>query len=361
MSTEVATVDPVNAVVQQIRSEAFREQLEAALPENVSVERFARVTVTALRENPDVAAHPPSLLSAVIRCAQDGLLPDTQEAALVVFKTKDGPRVQYLPMIGGFRKIAAEHGWSIRTQVVRQGDHFDFELGDQASLRHRPTLGGGGEVVAAYAIGAHRDGRREIEVMGLDEIEKVRATSRFSERGPWAEWFERMAEKTVGRRLFKKLPLGDRERVARVLDASELGPAGSAELLYGPQAGNLRQIEPPTSSRTDGGSVEQEPNKVEGAAAPSPSPTEPSTAPAPEAGDFDGEEPGEAPAPDDEIVAAAGAVEFASGRYAGQTIAQVHEAGDTTYLAWAMANWKTEPMKGAVTTYVHAKLPGLVK
>jgi hypothetical protein len=56
-----------------------------------------------------------------------------------------------------------------------------------------------------------------------------------------------MAEKTVARRLFAKLPLGDRERARRVLEASALDPAESTALLYGPVAGELTSV-PPTDA-----------------------------------------------------------------------------------------------------------------
>lgn len=229
-----ATRTPLQEIVARVRTDDFKQQIQLALPGNVTPERFGRATVTALLQNPDITkADPDSIFQSVIRCAQDGLLPDGKEAALVLF----GRKAVYMPMIGGFRKIAAEHGWAIRTQVVYQEDEFEYELGLTPALTHKPVRPGAerGPAVAAYAIGIHRDGRKEIEVLTAEEIEKVRAVSRASGSGPWKDWTERMWEKTVGRRLFAELPLGERDAdlIARVLQASDYTPYEAISGLYG--------------------------------------------------------------------------------------------------------------------------------
>ena len=43
--------------------------------------------------------------------------------------------------------------------------------------------------------------------MSFDEIEKVRAASRARGAGPWVQWWEEMARKTVARRHAKVLPM----------------------------------------------------------------------------------------------------------------------------------------------------------
>jgi len=229
---------PAQDLVARVRGEEFQSQLALALPEGVRQERFVRAVATALLDNPDLAdpekVERASVFQSLLKSAQDGLVPDGREAALVIF----GRKAQYLPMIGGMRKIAAESGWTIRTAVVHEADEFEVELGVDPRVRHVPVRPGSdpGDPIAAYAVGAHGDGRREVEVMTVDEIEQVRAVSRAKDRGPWVDWWSRMAEKTVGRRLFAKLPLGDRERIERVLEAARMEPADSAAALYGPSA-----------------------------------------------------------------------------------------------------------------------------
>jgi recombination protein RecT len=129
-------------------------------------------------------------------------------------------------MIGGYRKIAAKHGLSLEAFLVHENDEFDYELGYEPVLRHKPPRLGSdrGEVLGAYAVARHVDGRKWLDVMSRDEIEKVRAVSRAatSEYGPWVNHWGEMARKTVARRLFKQLPLDDVDEAdAKVIEAGD--------------------------------------------------------------------------------------------------------------------------------------------
>lgn len=242
--SEVVVRTPAQELVARVRNDEFVEQIKMALPENVPASRFVRATATALLNDPKLAnGDLDSFFVALLRCAQSGLLPDGREAAIVRY----GEKAQFLAMIGGIRKTAAEFGWSIDTKVVRGNDEFEVELGMEPRLVHRPAMGDRGPLTHAYAVARHRDGRREIEVMDASEIGKVRKASRAGSRGPWVDWEERMWEKSVGHRIFKRLPLdpGDK-RVALIVDAEVLGPDESARMLYGPSGapvGRVREIE----------------------------------------------------------------------------------------------------------------------
>lgn len=220
--TDIATRTPQQELVARVRGPQFLEQVTAALPGNVQPERFVRVTITAINQYPDlIAADPATLFNSLIRCAQDGLLPDGREAAIVVF----GGKAQYMPMIGGFRKIAAEHGWAIDTQVVYKNDVFKYRLGLNPTLTHEPPDldKERGEKIGAYAVCTHADGRKQVEVMGRADILRVKAVSKQKTGILWTTWEDRAWEKTVGRRAFAKVPLGgrDQERVTRVIQAAD--------------------------------------------------------------------------------------------------------------------------------------------
>jgi recombination protein RecT len=132
-SQALATTSGPSTVIDTIRSAKFKQEIQAALPESVSPDRFARVAITALLQNPSIQnASRESVLNSLLRCAQDGLLPDGQQAALVMFQNK----AQYMPMVGGYRQIAAEHGWSLRTFLVYENDAFDYELGPNPLITH---------------------------------------------------------------------------------------------------------------------------------------------------------------------------------------------------------------------------------
>ncbi|HXJ62764.1 MAG TPA: recombinase RecT [Actinomycetota bacterium] len=231
--TEIAERTPQQELVARVRSPQFRSEVELALPGGVTPDRFVRIAITALNQNPDIAGlEKGSVFTALLKAAADGLLPDGKEAALVGF----GKKAQYMPMIAGLRKIAGEHGWSIRTSCVYSGDVFEYELGLEPRLVHRPATFGEsrGELIGAYAVGTGPAGQKELVVLDRHEIEKVRNVSRAAKNGPWVEWTDAMYEKTAGRNLFKKLPLGERdaERIARVVEASEVDPGEATALLY---------------------------------------------------------------------------------------------------------------------------------
>jgi recombination protein RecT len=178
----------------------------AALPTQITAEKFVRTTMTAVQMNPALLqGDRRSLLGACMKAAQDGLMLDGREAALVVF----GQKIQYMPMIGGILKKLRNSGdlLTISANVVFEKDIFDFTLGDDEKISHKPYLGRlKGDIIAVYAIAKTKDGGVYREVMTIDQVEKVRASSRASGAGPWTQWFDEMAKKTVIRRLCKRLP-----------------------------------------------------------------------------------------------------------------------------------------------------------
>lgn len=182
-------------------------QFKLALPSHIPVERFIRVLQTAINNSPNlVKANRQALLSAAMRAAQDGLLPDGAEAALVTF----GDQVAYMPMVKGLLKKLRNSGElkSISPHVVYENDLFDYYINETGEkLQHKPKLTGQrGNVAHVYCIAITKDGGTYIEVMSKEEIDKIRSVSRSKDNGPWVQWYDQMAIKSVIRRLFKRLP-----------------------------------------------------------------------------------------------------------------------------------------------------------
>lgn len=201
MSNSIAIRD----VCQAITTPQFRDKLAASLPPGVSLTRFERVTLTALQQNPGLVGSVDrnSLYMAVCHAAECGLEPNGREGAIV----KMGNRAQFMPMIGGLRKIAGKHGILIDAQIVHQGDEFKVwrdETGPH--FRHEPGESQG-DMVKVYAIARLPDGQVMLEVMSRADVEAVRKTSRAANNGPWVSHYGEMARKTCARRLWKQLPL----------------------------------------------------------------------------------------------------------------------------------------------------------
>jgi recombination protein RecT len=212
---------PAIAPLTALRAEMARmaPELANALPPHIAPERFQRVVLTAIQSNPDLLeADRRSLWAACVKAAQDGLLPDGREGALVTFFDRRRGRLlaQWMPMVAGILKKVRNSGElsSVTANVVYEGEHFRVVLGDEERIEHERDLDAVGrrDPIAVYAIATMRSGERVREVMTWGQVDDVRAISRAPERGPWSAWTEEMARKTVIRRLAKRLPMSsDRE------------------------------------------------------------------------------------------------------------------------------------------------------
>lgn len=367
--SEIATREqrtPQQLMIAEVRGEGFQEQIKAALPANVTIAKFVRATVTALMQNADLAPANPeaqtALFQALIKCAQDGLLPDGREAALVLY----GGKAQYLPMIGGLRKIAAEHGWTIRTAVIYENDEFTYELGLEPRIVHRPAglREQRGGLIGAYAIGTHRDGRKEVEVFTAEDVERARQVSRAKDNGPWKTWTDRMWEKTVGKRLFAKLPLDktDADRVARILSAAdvELEPGAAAALLYGndPARALPAATEVPPAGAAAGPADSQQADAA--ADDPPPAASVPGADDEPEP-TLPGEEPTLFQIPESAIDEAASIV-VTKGVDAvkGKSLAEIAAAGGDEWIAWALRrapSYWPDPFRASLELFVEHRMP----
>jgi recombination protein RecT len=216
--TQNKTLSPLAAARSDV--ERMEGQFKLALPAHIPVERFARVVMTAVGSNPDLLrADRASLLEASLKAAQDGLLPDGRDGALVIY----GQKVQWMPMIAGILKKVRNSGelLSISAYVAHEKDKFFYRLGDDETIEHEPFLDGDpGKPRIVYAVAKTKDGGTYREVMTVGEVEKIRAVSKARNSGPWTQWWGEMARKTVLRRLAKRLPMStDLDDVIRRDDA----------------------------------------------------------------------------------------------------------------------------------------------
>ena len=186
-------------VVAQLRADLqnMQPQFQAALPAHVKPEKFVRVAMTALQTNPGLQnADRASLFGSFTRAAQMGLLPDGREGAVVMY----GDKAQFMPMIGGVLKLARNSGdlSSLDALVVRKNDKFTYRPGiDQVPMHEPDWFGDRGEVIGVYAVAKTKDGAAYVEIMSKSDVEKVRQVSRAKGTGPWVQWWDEMARKTV--------------------------------------------------------------------------------------------------------------------------------------------------------------------
>ena len=191
----------------------MKKQFQSALPNHISVDKFIRTLQTAVGTTPAlVQSEKNSLYGACMKAAQDGLLPDGKEAAIVTFRNKKGDNIaQYMPMVGGILKKVRNSGElaSITSQVVYKNDPFKYWVDEDGEhIEHKPLVfGDRGEPVGVYALAKTKDGAVYIETMTADDINKIKQVSR-GKNGPWSGPFHlEMWKKSAIRRLSKKLPM----------------------------------------------------------------------------------------------------------------------------------------------------------
>lgn len=207
----VATVkpsSPIDIVRAQLHLPSMREQLKTALPAHVTVEKFLRVAMTAIQQNPGLLKMDrTSLFASVVTAAQLGLLPDVQlgECYLVPFKGK----VQCIPGYRGLLKLARQGDIGfVEAELIHSNDRTTYVLGDDSRFESIVNWRDRGEPVAVYAVAKFRDGGICARVvMTIEEVNQIRARSQNANGPAWSDNFGEMAKKSALRRISKLLPL----------------------------------------------------------------------------------------------------------------------------------------------------------
>lgn len=160
---------------------------------------------------------PQSIQNAVTNLALTGatLNPAKAQAYLVPRKGKCCLDFSYRGLV----KIAVDSGsvLDVDATVVYEKDEFDYEMGLNPKLHHKPSLEADpGKPVFVYAVAVLASGIRKFIVLNMKEIEKVRATSK-AKSGPWFDWFDEMMRKTAVKKLYKLLPQTDKMSIATAI------------------------------------------------------------------------------------------------------------------------------------------------
>ena len=223
--------------VEEVRSllDKMAPALAKGLPKHLDATRFTRIALTSVQRNPVLLeCTTKSLLGSILEAGQLGLELDgvLGHAYLVPYRVK-GVRIAQLQVgYKGIIALAMRSGLvsTITANLVCEGDEFEFAYGTDEKLHHVPkwmkTEDGSKRtlVTHGYAYAKMRDGGVAWTVMTYDEIDAIRRKSKAKDDGPWVEYFEEMAKKTVIRRLGKYLYLSPEFQRGVALD--EMADAG---------------------------------------------------------------------------------------------------------------------------------------
>lgn len=187
---------------------AGEKQFAAALPKHINSERFTRIAITTIRQNPKLAqCTQESLLGALMTSAQLGLEPGILgQCYLIPYGRECQFQISYKGMIELLRRSGQLK--DIYAYSVYSNDEFEMVYGLSRNLTHKPALTNRGEFVGCYAVAILKDDTHAFEFMTKEEIEiHGKRFSKTFNNGPWKSDFESMSHKTVVKKLLKWLPV----------------------------------------------------------------------------------------------------------------------------------------------------------
>lgn len=258
--------------------EANRNALMQALPKTVKLDRFLRVAMNAIARNPDLQkCSASSLYGSIMQSAQFGLeVGLMNQAHLVPYWNSEKRCFEAQFQIGylGLRDMAERHGdvEDDDAQIVYELDEFDYELGDNPSITHKPHKGQSrGGPSYYYAWAKPKNGKIKIAVMSHAEVEEHRdkfvRKSKSGEFSPmWVKTFDAAAIKTVIRKCYKLVARSPQLREAIALDEMQeiQIPQGLGVEMAQEQLTTMRQ-----SNQDKMKQLQQSEDKPEGQGAPS--------------------------------------------------------------------------------------------
>ena len=188
--------------------QAGAKQFATALPKHINSDRFVRIAITTIRQNPKLAqCNQESLLGALMVSAQLGLEPGVLgQCYLIPYGRECQFQIGYKGMIELLRRSGQLK--DIYAYSVYENDEFEMTYGLNRDLKHKPNLQDRGNFVGCYCVAVLKDDARAFEYMTKEEIEAHgKKFSKTYGNGPWKSDFESMAHKTVVKKMLKWLPL----------------------------------------------------------------------------------------------------------------------------------------------------------
>ena len=201
-------------------------EIKRALPKVITPERFTRMALSALNITPKLKeCNPVSFLAALMNAAQLGLEPNTPlgQAYLIPYKNKGVLECQFQIGYKGLIDLAYRNPQMqiIQAQAVYEHDYFEYELGLNPKLVHRPAMEDRGDIRLFYGLFKLTNGGFGFEVMSktyMDAYAKEYSKSFDSSCSPWKSNYTDMARKTVIKQALKYAPIKTEFRKALSTD-----------------------------------------------------------------------------------------------------------------------------------------------
>jgi recombination protein RecT len=198
-----------------------KQKIAEALPScGLTIDRFTRLAISTLNNSPELQkCDTLSFMKSMMTCAQLGLEPSPVLGTcyLLPFNNRKAGKMEVQFILGykGMITLARRSGeiLSMSVRPVYKNDIFKIGFGMEDTLEHVPygcredeEFADSGVFRGVYMVCKFKDGGHLIDYMPKAEIERHRAKSLAKDFGPWKDFYEEMALKTIIRKNFKYLP-----------------------------------------------------------------------------------------------------------------------------------------------------------
>lgn len=207
----VATTQVTNTI--EALYEKVKPKIMQAAAKHMDPDRLLRLAVTLQSQMPDLKrCTPGSVLGCIMNSAQLGLEPLMGQCYYIPFNNtkKNCKEAQFVIGYVGLLELIYRSGQvkDVYAEVVYEKDDFEYELGLDTKLVHKPFMEGDRGIVKYFYAVAHMvNGGYAFVVMSKYEVDAHRDKfSKAAKSGPWVTDYIEMGKKTVLRKLAKYLP-----------------------------------------------------------------------------------------------------------------------------------------------------------
>lgn len=226
-------------------------KLKNLLPDYYAPERYISLAMLAIYREPKLQQAcieaPDTVIDSILRGAQCGfeIGGPVPGAHLVPFRAKlpgtDRHAMQcvMIPDYRGLISLAIDSGSILDADpwLVYEGEQFKVRGGTDRKIEHEPDYAldrSDNKITHAYIVFTLPNGATKFHVMARADIDRVRASSKAKDGGPWVQWYGQMALKTVVKRGLKTVPMNPNnaagKKLAMALEADnrfETGEVGA--------------------------------------------------------------------------------------------------------------------------------------
>ena len=123
-----------------------------------------------------------------------------------------GGHVQFQIGYKGYISLSRRSGdlLTVYAEVVRERDEFQYEVGLEPKLIHKPALDDAGQLTHVYAVAKYKDGGYNFIVLTRAEVNRLRLKNPSQSKGisgSWATDFDAMAKAKAIKQLSRYMPL----------------------------------------------------------------------------------------------------------------------------------------------------------